>query len=126
MANVTGTDEPKARPWERHLLYLRHLDEVFDSVDEPFIAAGDYNQRYPRQKGGNKKVAEALATTFRDLDIVTAGTIRGCEKPGIDHIAVTPQLAARNVSGWPHNVTGNRLTDHDGAMCEIYRREVTT
>ena len=51
--------------------------------------------------------------TFVELDIVTAGTLPGCEKPGIDHIAISSHLRAARVQGWPKNVTGTVVTDHD-------------
>ena len=119
MAEVTYHSGPKKKPWEEHLEYLEHLTEIFDSIDEPFVAAGDYNQRIPRVKGGNIRAAEALTATFDGLNIVTTGTLPGCTRPGIDHIATSPEFTATNIKGWPNDVTGNRLSDHDGAMCEL-------
>ena len=51
--------------------------------------------------------------------IVTTGTLQGCSRPGIDHIAISYEFTASNVKGWPNDVTGNRLSDHDGAICEL-------
>ena len=119
MAEVTYHDGPKKKPWEEHLQYLEHLSDIFDTIDEPLIVAGDFNQRTPRQKGGNKTAAEALDHVFEHLDIVTAGIPPGCTKPGIDHIALSSHFTALNVEGWPHDATGNRLSDHDGALADI-------
>ena len=119
MAEVTYHYGVKRKPWEQHLAYLGHLDEIFAAIDEPVIVAGDFNQRTPRQKGGNHAAAEALERTFEPLVIVTAGTVPGCGKPGIDHIAISDHLSARNVEGWAHDVTGNRLSDHDGVLVDL-------
>ena len=119
MAEVTYHSGPKKKPWEEHLEYLEHLGQIFESIDEPFIAAGDFNQRIPRVKGGNRQAAEALAATFAGLDIVTSGIPPGCTRPGIDHIAISHEFTASNTKGWPNDVTGNRLSDHDGAICEL-------
>ena len=119
MAEVTYHHGPKKKPWEEHFAYLEHLVPIVDSIDEPLVVAGDFNQRYPRVKGGNLKAAAALEATFKDLTIVTAGTLTGCTRPGIDHIAISSELTASNVVGWPNNVTGNRLSDHDGAACDV-------
>lgn len=118
MAGVKANDGPKTKMWEQHLTYLDHLTEIFAVIDEPMVVAGDFNQRYPRQKQ-SRKVAEALEATFNNLDILTAGIIDGCARHGIDHIAISPHLEATSVSGWPHDATGNRLSDHDGAMSEL-------
>ena len=119
MAEVTYHTGPKKKPWEEHLEYLEHLQAIFESIDEPFIAAGDFNQRIPRVKGGNRRAAEALATTFAGLPITTAGVLRGCTRPGIDHIATSREFSMNNVEGWPNNVNGNRLSDHDGALADL-------
>jgi len=119
MAEVTHHQGIKRRPWELHHHYLDQLGLIFRDIDEPFIVAGDFNQRYPRVRGGNIAAAEALAATFAELDIVTAGVPNGCVRPGIDHIALSPHLEAAAVGGWPHNVNGNRLSDHDGVWAEV-------
>ncbi len=119
MAEVQYHEGPKRKLWELHLEYLRDLAVIMGQIDEPFIVAGDFNQRVPRVKGGNIAAAEALANTFDGLDIVTAGTPSGCSRPGIDHIALTPHFAAKQVKGWPNTVTGRRLSDHDGVMADV-------
>ena len=119
MAEVTYHQGPKKKPWQEHLEYLEHLKPILASLDEPFVVAGDFNQRIPRVKGGNRRAAEELAATFEGVDIVTRGVLPGCKRPGIDHIALSPQLRASNVKGWPKNVNGNRLSDHDGALADV-------
>lgn len=122
MAEVTYPSGPKKKPWQEHLEYLTHLRPVLDDLDEPYVVAGDFNQRTPRVNGANKAVAAALDATFSATEIVTAGIVPGCEKPGIDHIAINSHLEAHRVQGWPANVTGNRLSDHDGAFVDIAMR----
>ena len=119
MAGVRYDPGPKRKPWEEHLTYLQHLTPIIRSLDEPFVLAGDFNQRIPRVKGGNKAAAEALDATFDGIDIVTRGVLPGCTRPGIDHIALSSHLRATNVAGWANDVTGNRLSDHDGAFADV-------
>lgn len=119
MAEVTYHTNEKKKPWQEHHEYLVHLKAILESLDEPTVIAGDFNQRYPRVQYGNRAAAEALAYTFDGTEIATAGVIPGCEKPGIDHIAIGPGLRVERVEGWPNDVTGNRLSDHDGALVEV-------
>lgn len=119
MAGVTHRTGPVRSPWELHLVYLAELAKIMRALDEPFVVAGDFNQRYPRVKYSNRRAAETLDAAFEGVDIVTAGTISGCERPGIDHIAVNSSLVAAEVRGWRNDVTGNRLSDHDGAWADI-------
>ena len=121
MAEVTYHTNEKKKPWQEHFEYLVHLRAILDSIDEPTVIAGDFNQRYPRVPRANKAAAEALADTLDGTEIVTAGILAGCEKPGIDHVAIGPRLQAGRVEGWTNNVTGNRLTDHDGALVDVRR-----
>ena len=113
---------PKRKPWEMHLEYLEQLRGVMSELDEPFVVAGDFNQRYPRAKNGNRAAAEAMQNTFVGVDIITSGTVAGCDKPGIDHIAISKELAAAKVQGWQNDVTGKRLSDHDGACADVVLR----
>lgn len=126
MAEVTYHEGVKRRPWELHHSYLEHLntiirDAIIRNIDEPVVIAGDFNQRYPRVKGGNIAAAQALESTFQPFDIVTAGIPKGCNRPGIDHIALSPHLQATDVGGWPNDVGGKRLSDHDGVWATVGR-----
>ena len=60
-----------------------------------------------------------MANAFKDYNIVTQGVISGMDRAGIDHIALGATLSVKSVWGWPHEVTGTRLSDHDGAGCEV-------
>lgn len=119
MAEATKWASPQRKVWEMHREFLAHLGEIMSRLDEPFIVAGDFNQRIPRRKGGNKLAAELMAETFAELEIVTIGTLPRCENPGIDHIAISKQLSPLRVQGWPKNVTGTVVTDHDGAFADL-------
>ena len=119
MADVTYHEGTKRRPWELHLNYLEHLRELMRRIDEPFIVVGDFNQRVPRQRGGNRSAADALTTAFDGLTVVTEGVLPGCARAGIDHIALSHQLTATSVGGWPNVVDGSRLSDHDGAWAIV-------
>ncbi len=120
MAGVTHLiDHEKRKPWELHVDYLTVLGDLLRRVTGPTVIAGDFNQRIPRIKNGNRAAAEALRTTFAAMNIVTEGQIDGTTKPGIDHIALSDHLRARNVWGWRNTINGHRLSDHDGAAADI-------
>ena len=119
MAEVTYPMGVKRRPWELHLDFLAILADMNAEVAVPTVVAGDFNQRIPRVRYGNHSAAAALATTFEPLEIVTSGTPGGASRPGIDHIALSGHLRAERVWGWPNEVGGRRLSDHDGAGVDV-------
>ena len=119
MAEVTHPIDVKRKPWELHIRYLTLLHELLAASDMPTIVAGDFNQRTPRVKGGNKAASEVLNETFADFDIVTQGQLEGGTRPGIDHIALSSQLRSTNTWAWPNVVNGQRLSDHEGAGADL-------
>lgn len=121
MAEVTYPVDQKHKPWELHIRYLQLLEPLLTSRNEPTVAAGDFNQQVPRVKYGNRAAAEALESAFAPLHVATRGQLEGCDRHGIDHIALGPGLQPERVWGWPNNVGGNRQSDHDGAGCDIAR-----
>ena len=122
MAQVTSPPAPKMRPWELHHRYLEILTPMLRKLDGPTVIAGDFNQRVPRVKGGNHAAAAALSTAFSPTAIVTAGTLDGVVRPGIDHIAITNDLDASRTWGWSNEVDAVRVSDHDGAGADIHVR----
>ena len=47
------------------------------------------------------------------------GVLKGVSRPGIGHIALSDHLQAQTVWGWPNQVDGRRLSDHDGSGVDI-------
>ncbi len=119
MAEVQYPIDVKRKPWELHERYLDVFTQLVEAIDGPTVIAGDFNQRIPRQQYGRVSAAEALASTFASVDIVTQGIVDGCGKPGIDHIAISSDLATAKVWGWPNEIDGYRMSDHDGAGAEL-------
>lgn len=119
MAQVSSPPGPKQRPWQLHYQYLEILTGMFRKIDMPTVIAGDFNQRTPRVKGGNHAAAAALNAAFAPTKIVTAGVPKGAIRPGIDHIAVSGDLQASSVWGWPNRIHGVRISDHDGAGADL-------
>ncbi len=114
----TGTKDRK--PWEQHLRWLEYFGPLIATASAlPVLIAGDFNQRIPRRPGARKDVAEALASAFAGHDIVTAGIPAGCDRQGIDHIAIDARLRATAVRGWPNNDGGVRMTDHDAVLADL-------
>jgi len=118
MANVRFGNKNK-KPWQSHIEFLEILPEVLQRYSEPIIIAGDFNQRIPRVKGGQIAAAEAMQLCFEDYDIVSEGTIAGLDRPGIDHIALSSEFECLDVFGWSNVVKGKKVSDHNGAGCEV-------
>ncbi len=123
MAEVTHRTGRKRKPWELHLDYLEVLAELLAGTEGPVVVAGDFNQQVPRAKYGNRAAALALESAFEPLAILTRGTVPGCDRQGIDHIAVSEDLRPISVAGWRNKVNGNRMSDHDGAVVEVRQSE---
>ena len=118
MANVKYGSKDKA-PWEDHKIYLDLLPIIIAKYSGPLIIAGDFNQAFPRIKYGNSEAAEKMKKTFKDFHIVSQGVLPELKKAGIDHIAVNEYFTSKRLWGWPNVIKGDRLSDHDGAGCEL-------
>ena len=118
MADVMYCHKDRA-PWEQHKRYLKRLPEILSRYREPVIIAGDFNQRIPRIKYGNKVAAELLEKTLNDYEIVSRNIPQGCDKQGLDHIALGRGIESVKVWGWPKTIDGQTLTDHDGSGCDV-------
>jgi endonuclease/exonuclease/phosphatase family metal-dependent hydrolase len=114
----SGTKDRK--PWEQHRRWLELLEPLLaGSASLPVIIAGDFNQRVPRSPRGNRAMADLLAGVLDGFTTVTAGIVAGCERQGIDHIAINSRLEALSVRGWPSDDGGVRMSDHDGAFADV-------
>lgn len=122
MAEVTYPIDAKRTPWELHIRFLELLGELLAASDVPTVVAGDFNQRIPRVKYGHRAAAEAMTRAFESFDIVTSGQLDGVTRPGIDHVAISPDLSAHRTWGWPNESDGRRLSDHDGAGVDLVVR----
>ena len=118
MADVVyGTKDKK--PWEQHITFLKILPSILQSYTRPILIAGDFNQRIPRAKYGNRIAALEMQKAFNDYNIITKGIINNLSRAGIDHIAIDEKLKAEKILGWPNIINDKRLSDHDGAGCEL-------
>lgn len=118
MADVSHGAKDR-KPWEQHKKFLKILPSILENYSRPLIIAGDFNQRYPWTKYGNREASKIMEDTFTNQEIVTRGIINGMSKAGIDHIAINKTLETKSVWGWFNVVDGIRLSDHDGAGCEL-------
>ena len=118
MADVVyGTKDKK--PWEQHITFLKILPSILKSYSRPVLIAGDFNQRIPRVRYGNKIAAEEIDKAFKDYNLVTKGIIGNLSRAGIDHIAIDENLKTEKVWGWPNVIDEKRLSDYDGAGCKL-------
>ena len=69
MADVVyGTKDKK--PWEQHITFLKILPSILQSYTRPILIAGDFNQRIPRAKYGNRIAALEMQKAFNDYNII--------------------------------------------------------
>lgn len=108
-------------PWQDHLRYLELIAALLADRERrlPHVVVGDFNQRVPPSRRGNRAAAEALTAALDGFSVATAGTPPGCRRPGIDHIAHDHHLLAADVWGWPNDHGGTRMSDHDGAGVDL-------
>ena len=115
-------DSKDRKPWEQHLRWLEYFGStVLQPSPIPVLIAGDFNQRIPRSSGARRDVAEALAAALVGFEVATAGVLTGCDRQGVNHIAVDDRLCATSVNGWPHDAGGTRMSDHDGIVADFCR-----
>jgi endonuclease/exonuclease/phosphatase family metal-dependent hydrolase len=114
------TGRKERQPWQDHQQYLAGLADVLSRVEGPAIVLGDFNQKVPRSC--------APAPVFADLDlalggrfaIATAGPLAPDGQAAIDHIALSPELAAREVRTLSNKGDDGRwLSDHFGLAAQI-------
>ena len=85
----------------------------------PRVIAGDFNQRIPPLRVP-KDVDAELAMTMRNFTIVTQGTLPGLARPGVDHVALSPDLRVRDVGGRSRHIEGvGRVSDHDLVWVDV-------
>jgi len=114
------------RPWEDHLAYLGGLKSVIDSRASsplPLCLLGDFNQRIPRKRTP-VYVADRLSDSLSEvLRVATAGIVDEAGKLLIDHIAISPGLAVRDIDILPKMTDdGQRLSDHSGVIANVESR----
>jgi hypothetical protein len=113
------TGRRDAARWDEHLECCTQLAAFRrDLGADPYIIAGDYNQRIP-PKGQPQKVAASLDAALAGMTVWTRG--EDLASPGllIDHIAGTDDLSAHDVVVWAGNDEQGRLSDHDGVACIV-------
>ena len=118
------TGQKNRRRWQDHLAYLAYLAALPAALDAQQcrlqLLAGDFNQRIPRKRDP-LHVYEALQTALAGrFTILTQGIMSPAEQQTIDHLAATPQLAAR----WIQSISniapdGRKLTDQFGIAANL-------
>lgn len=110
--------------WEDHRRHLHALGDLLgrEAPRRDTLRLGDFNQAIPRTRAP-KDVATALAAALgRSLTVATAGEIPGLERPSIDHLAATSDLAPLDIAPLPNVLeNGSRISDHTGLMIRLAR-----
>ena len=108
----------KARMWTEQTAFWDGLAKLLGVRDRsvPTILLGDFNQYVPRIWGA-KTAHAAMLLALDDLLVATAGPISGIDKPTIDHVAHTSDLAPQEVIGLSRfDDEGRALSDHFGVV----------
>jgi hypothetical protein len=115
-----STGQRHRKTWEDHQNYLDALNVYLraQSFDIPTLVAGDFNQRIPRRSQPHA-VYDKLMSVFEQWTIPTTGTIAG--KQLIDHVAMRGDLCVSAIDVINReSATGQKLTDHDGAVLTLH------
>lgn len=108
----------KARLWTEQVAFWDGLAKLIAARDRsiPTVLLGDFNQYVPRI-WGSKAAHAAMLAALDDLRVATGGPISGIDKPTIDHVAATPNLASQEVVGLSRfDDDGRALSDHFGVV----------
>lgn len=116
-ASQVGTAQ-KARLWTEQVAFWNGLAKLIATRDHsiPTVLLGDFNQYVPRI-WGSKSAHAAMLAALDDMRVATGGPITGTDKPTIDHVAHTSDLAPQEVSGLSRfDDDGRALSDHFGVL----------
>jgi hypothetical protein len=119
-ASQVGAVE-KARMWTEQIAFWDGLAKLLGARDTsvPTILLGDFNQYVPRIWGA-KAAHAAMLLALDDLLVATAGPISGIDKPTIDHVTYTSDLAPNEVRGLSRfDDDGRALSDHFGVVMRV-------
>ncbi len=115
-----GTGRKNRSNWQDHLAFLRALEPILEGVREPYVLAGDWNQRIPRKHQPKEAFRTLMRALPKTLEVVTSGLVPPLERPLIDHVALSKGLTAARVQGLPREDPAlGDLTDHDGVLVDI-------
>ena len=115
--NRTATTRKR---WEDHQEYLDGLSRVLDRTPaERLIVVGDFNQRLQQGKSTPHRIRSALQSAVASrLDITTSGLgFQG--RRTIDHIALSPDLAAESLGIISNIWEAGKLSDHFGIVAAL-------
>jgi endonuclease/exonuclease/phosphatase family metal-dependent hydrolase len=124
-ASQIGAAE-KARMWTEQVAFWNGLAKLIATRDRSIstVLLGDFNQYVPRI-WGSKAAHAAMLTALDDLCVATSGPIIGIDKPTIDHVAHTPDLAPQAVLGLSRfDDDGCALSDHFGVVARLARPDM--
>lgn len=116
----------KARLWTEQVAFWNGLAKLIATRDRSIstVLLGDFNQYVPRI-WGSKAAHAAMVTALDDLCVATGGPIIGIDKPTIDHVAHTPDLAPQAVLGLSRfDDDGRTLSDHFGVVARFARPDM--
>lgn len=108
--------------WDDHLSYLNALAKVVPPNPSRLLVVGDFNQKLPRTTapiGAYRALDEAILSRLRP---VTMGTVEPVACQLIDHIAVSPDMAAQSVVSLSNMDGRVRLSDHVGVYATLCLR----
>jgi exonuclease III len=106
------------RQWEEHAQYLRALPDALASQSQPFIVAGDFNQRIPRRQQP-EHVYDLLLASLGGLHVATSGDTESGQL--IDHIAMSEVFTTSSFELIPASDHSGPLSDHAGVSLMLER-----
>lgn len=120
-AHVSSGQRNRA-PWEDHCAYLAGLRSILAERNGPAIMLGDFNQQVPRSRAPRAvfgALEQALGTR---LKIATSGPLPPLGLSSIDHVALSLELEAAEITALDHrDDQGKLISDHFGLAVRVER-----
>lgn len=115
---------PKRSPWELHFAYLDALHRALPATPELTVVLGDFNQRVPRRYQPKRAFDALERVLLQRFTIATSGELEPIQRPAIDHICHSRDLACRSVVSLSNvRPDGRQISDHFGVRVELVKAD---
>lgn len=112
--------EERKRRWEDHDDYIEGLTKVLSAESaRPLIVLGDFNQMIGPESHAGRERQKALKRVFSDGLRIATADLPFCGRKGVDHIALSDDLAVESTDVISNVHDERKLSDHFGVVAEL-------
>ena len=110
----------KRRMWEDHEQYISCLAGLLERAPaKRLIVMGDFNQRFRQGNGTPRRLRSALQCAIPSRMTIATSALGFQGNRTIDHIALSPDLAAESLAVIGNVHEDTRLSDHFGVVAAL-------